>query len=44
MNYISDHWCECVVACDCEKYMDEIIESILSNSVVGDDFSHLSLM
>ena len=44
LNYISDQWCECHNECDCNLFMDELIQCILSKSVIGDDLSHLSVM
>ena len=47
---ISDFCCgyhvnDCLEAkIECMKYMDELVESILSHTVVGHELSHLSLM
>jgi hypothetical protein len=48
--YISDFCCESHVndsldvKLECIHYMNELIDCILSNTVVGDDLSQLSLM
>jgi hypothetical protein len=42
-DIFSDCICECQNQCDCYFFLDQLIDIIVSNSVVGDDLSELCL-